>query len=88
MQSNANATNGIKELKLKDISEGTGYAKGKTYSYERLISNEVPEDVDPSKKETYLNEAEFEKAFGMDSECFHAIPQWKQVQMKKKAGLF
>ena len=86
--STGSISNGVQKLSVNEISNATGYAKGKHYPYERLTSSEVPEDVDPSKKEEYLSVAEFEKLFGMDQECFAAIPPWKQVQMKKKAGLF
>ena len=82
-------TNGVQELNISAIDEnGTGYATNKTYPYEILISDAVPEDVDPAKKETYLSEADFEKKFGMDLKAFETSPNWKQVVLKKKLGLF
>ena len=60
----------------------------KTYPYERLIGEDIPADVDPAKKETYLSDAEFEKKFGCDRQAFESSPSWKQVVLKKKLGLF
>ena len=58
------------------------------YPYERLACPDVPEDVDPTKKEEYLSDVEFQQYFGMNRQSFRANPAWKQVNMKKKSGLF
>ena len=80
-------TNGVHEMTIDSINE-TGYATDKTYPYATLISEEIPADVDPSKKESYLSDAEFEKKFGCDRAAFESSPSWKKVVLKKKVGLF
>jgi len=48
-----------------------------------------PSDVDPAKREQYLNPNEFEKTFGMTKESFNAIDdKHKKLQLKKDRGLF
>ncbi|KAI5280636.1 Advillin [Manis pentadactyla] len=63
----------------------------KYYSIEVLLKNqnqELPEDVDPAKKENYLSEQDFVSVFGITRGQFAALPGWKQLQMKKEKGLF
>ena len=81
--------NGVEEMTINSIDEnGTGYATDKVYPYVTLTCNDLPSDVDPSKKETYLSDAEFEKKFGMDRPAFESSPNWRQTVLKKKLGLF
>ncbi|KAM8802841.1 LOW QUALITY PROTEIN: advillin [Rhynchonycteris naso] len=63
----------------------------KYYPIEVLLKNqnqELPEDVDPAKKENYLSEQDFVSVFGITRGQFAAMPGWKQLQMKKEKGLF
>lgn len=63
----------------------------KYYPIEVLLKNqnqELPEDVDPAKKENYLSEHDFVSVFGITRGQFVALPGWKQLQMKKEKGLF
>ncbi|KAK2490675.1 hypothetical protein MC885_017234 [Smutsia gigantea] len=63
----------------------------KYYSIEVLLKNqnqELPEDVNPAKKENYLSEQDFVSVFGITRGQFAALPGWKQLQMKKEKGLF
>ncbi|XP_006909038.1 advillin isoform X1 [Pteropus alecto] len=63
----------------------------KYYPIEVLLKNqnqELPEDVDPAKKENYLTEQDFISVFGITRGQFAALPGWKQLQMKKEKGLF
>ena len=53
-----------------------------------LVTEELPESVDPAKKEEYLSEAEFAQVLGLQKEEFSSLPAWKQVNLKKSAGLF
>ena len=80
----------MKELRLDDIREGGvgSYAYEKAYSYERLIDTDLPSDVDPARKEAYLTDSDFQTHLGMDRQAFEAIPQWKQINLKKAARLF
>ncbi|XP_062975763.1 advillin [Elgaria multicarinata webbii] len=61
-----------------------------TYSLEILLSSqdELPEDVDPAKKENFLSEQDFVRVFGIPRGEFAALPTWKQLNMKKDKGLF
>nr|XP_044611433.1 advillin isoform X3 [Equus asinus] len=63
----------------------------KYYPIEVLLKNqnqELPEDVNPAKKENYLSEQDFVSVFGITRGQFAALPGWKQLQMKKEKGLF
>ena len=35
-----------------------------------------------------LSDADFESAMGMEKEAFYQLKQWKQRDLKKRAGLF
>ncbi|XP_032994354.1 advillin [Lacerta agilis] len=61
-----------------------------TYPLEVLLSSqdELPEDVDPAKKENFLSAQDFLQVFGIPRETFAALPSWKQLNMKKEKGLF
>ena len=58
------------------------------YSWDELQERPLPEGVDPLKIETYLEEEEFEEVLAMSKEEFYALPNWKQIDLKKEAGLF
>ncbi|XP_027948050.1 villin-1 [Eumetopias jubatus] len=61
------------------------------FPLEQLVNKpveELPEGVDPSKKEEYLSTEDFTKALGMTPTAFSALPRWKQQQLKKEKGLF
>ena len=51
--------------------------------------SELGEDtIDVFHREKYLSKHEFREVFGMKKKEFHAIPEWKQLEIKKKVGLF
>ncbi|KAK2523963.1 Vill [Columba livia] len=61
------------------------------YSREVLMNktvDELPEGVDPTKKECYLSDADFHDIFGKSKEEFYQMPKWKQQNEKKQCGLF
>ncbi|XP_060108858.1 advillin [Heteronotia binoei] len=60
------------------------------YPLEVLLNcyDELPEDVDPAKKENFLSEEDFVRVFGMNRDDFAALPTWKQLHLKKERGLF
>ena len=58
------------------------------YSLEQLRIGELSEHLDPSRKEAYLEDAEFEELLGMSKESFYGLAKWKQQQKKKEVGLF
>ena len=59
----------------------------KTFSYEELKGG-VPAGVDPTKKEQYLSDADFEKIMKSPRSEFNEMKAWKQAQLKKAAGLY
>lgn len=68
-------------------------ANGKTTGYdpELLINKtaeELPEGVDPSRKEDYLSDADFENLLGTTRSEFSTMPAWRQKHLKKTSGLF
>nr|XP_015209569.1 PREDICTED: villin-like protein [Lepisosteus oculatus]XP_015209570.1 PREDICTED: villin-like protein [Lepisosteus oculatus]XP_015209571.1 PREDICTED: villin-like protein [Lepisosteus oculatus]XP_015209572.1 PREDICTED: villin-like protein [Lepisosteus oculatus]XP_015209573.1 PREDICTED: villin-like protein [Lepisosteus oculatus] len=50
--------------------------------------NELPEGVDPARKEEYLSDADFEAMIGATRSDFYRMPAWRQKHLKKEAGLF
>lgn len=47
----------------------------------------LADDVDTSKKETYLSDAEFLSVFKLDKAKFEALPKWKQTNEKNQRKL-
>ncbi|XP_060925962.1 advillin isoform X2 [Limanda limanda] len=52
------------------------------------LPNELPEGVDPTKKEKHLSDSDFSSVFGISKDDFAQLPQWKQLGMKKETGMF
>jgi len=50
--------------------------------------DELPDEIDPTKKEDYLSDGDFEVEFGMTREDFIALPVWKQTILKKQSGIY
>jgi hypothetical protein len=57
------------------------------YSYE-VLSSSVPEGVDPSRKELYLEDRSFDEVFNMSRRDFLLLPLWRQQMKKKQLKLF
>lgn len=57
------------------------------FSYEVLAKGSIDE-VDPTRKEAYLEDEVFDGLFGMSKEAFHALPLWRQQAKKKELSLF
>eukprot|EP00058_Branchiostoma_floridae_P019974 XP_002605464.1 hypothetical protein BRAFLDRAFT_120671 [Branchiostoma floridae] len=53
-----------------------------------LIGEEIPEGVDPTKKELYLSDEDFESVFGMSRDKFNSLAGWKRTGLKKEKKLF
>jgi hypothetical protein len=60
----------------------------KTYSYAQLLASTLPPGVDETKLETYLSEEEFVEVFKMERAAFQKLPQFRQIELKKKVYLF
>uniref|UniRef100_A0A8C9WKY3 Villin-1 n=1 Tax=Scleropages formosus TaxID=113540 RepID=A0A8C9WKY3_SCLFO len=62
-----------------------------TFPVDKLVNcpaENLPEGVDPTKKEEYLSNEDFALVLGMSRLDFYAMPIWKQKNMKKEKGLF
>ncbi|PVD37825.1 hypothetical protein C0Q70_00427 [Pomacea canaliculata] len=60
----------------------------RTYTYAELTKKSLPKGVDASCKERYLSDQEFSKVFGISRSEYLALREWKQINLKKKVGLF
>ncbi|KAL6086337.1 hypothetical protein STEG23_000135, partial [Scotinomys teguina] len=79
------------DMKNATLSLNSNESGPKYYPIEVLLKSqnqELPEDVNPAKKENYLSEQDFVSVFGITRGQFTALPGWKQLQMKKEKGLF
>ncbi|XP_035307695.1 advillin [Cricetulus griseus] len=79
------------DMKNATLSLSSNESEPKYYPIEVLLKSqnqELPEDVNPAKKENYLSERDFASVFGMTRGQFTALPGWKQLQLKKEKGLF
>ncbi|XP_055364192.1 villin-1, partial [Betta splendens] len=69
------------------VDGGTGM-----YLNPQLLLNKSPSDlpqgVDPTKREVYLSDLDFENLLGTKRADFQRLPKWRQNDLKKKAGLF
>ncbi|XP_056321845.1 villin-1 [Danio aesculapii] len=62
-----------------------------TFPAEKLVNvqtEDLPEGVDPTRKEDYLSDDDFTLAMGISRMNFYAMPSWKQLNLKKEKGLF
>ena len=60
-----------------------------TYPYAILKDkNSRPAEVDPSKKEMYLSDAEFTDLFKLTKTEFKKLPEWRQKALKTPMQLF
>uniref|UniRef100_A0A4W3HHM1 Advillin-like n=1 Tax=Callorhinchus milii TaxID=7868 RepID=A0A4W3HHM1_CALMI len=62
-----------------------------TFSLAMLINKQpyqLPQGVNRARKEQSLSVQDFKAVFGMSREEFEALPNWKQIAMKKDKALF
>ncbi|TSK92916.1 Villin-1 [Bagarius yarrelli] len=62
-----------------------------TYPAEKLVNcpvDDLPEGVDPARREEYLSEEDFALVLGVARMDFYGMPLWKQKNLKKEKGLF
>uniref|UniRef100_A0A8D2LGM7 Villin like n=1 Tax=Varanus komodoensis TaxID=61221 RepID=A0A8D2LGM7_VARKO len=52
------------------------------------LLDDLPEGVDPTRKEWYLSDEDFYDIFGKTKDEFYQMPKWKQQNEKKQHGLF
>ncbi|KAL9652279.1 hypothetical protein ABK040_011939 [Willaertia magna] len=82
-----NNNKNLKELQLLGIDMLKEFNK-KTYSYQQLLSENLPVGVDATKLEEYLSNEEFILVFGITRDEFLKLPKWKQEKEKKRVYLF
>lgn len=59
------------------------------YSYYQLVSTVTwPADVDPTHREEYLNDLEFQRVIGLPYHRYHQLPRWRKEQLKREVDLF
>ncbi|MFS7953504.1 putative villin headpiece, villin/Gelsolin, ADF-H/Gelsolin-like domain superfamily [Helianthus anomalus] len=60
------------------------------YPYNRVKvgSKDPVPDIDITKREAYLSEAEFQEKFAMSKTVFYQLPRWKQNKLKMSLFLF
>ncbi|XP_056435256.1 villin-1 [Gadus chalcogrammus] len=61
------------------------------FPVEQLVhkqNEDLPEGVDPTRKEEHLNNEDFALVLGMSRMEFYSMPTWKQQKLKKDKGLF
>ncbi|XP_009075951.1 PREDICTED: villin-1-like [Acanthisitta chloris] len=65
--------------------------KLETFPVDVLVNTsaeDLPQGVDPSRKEAHLSDKDFQAVFGMSRPAFGNLPLWKQQKLKKDKGLF
>uniref|UniRef100_A0A671SH81 Villin-1 n=1 Tax=Sinocyclocheilus anshuiensis TaxID=1608454 RepID=A0A671SH81_9TELE len=58
---------------------------------EKLVNvqtEDLPDEVDPTRKEHYLSNDDFKLIMGISRIDFYDLPSWKQLNLKKEKGLF
>ncbi|VDK62998.1 unnamed protein product [Onchocerca ochengi] len=60
----------------------------KTWPIEKVTARDLPPGVDLNRLEQYLNDDDFQSVFQMERTAFYALPQWKQIVLRKKHKLF
>jgi len=80
------------EQVMSNGHDGEGAVGGGSafYSYAILSAGieQLPENVDPGKREEFLTDAEFLEVLGMDREAWAQLPGWKQIAAKRAKNLF
>ncbi|XP_045563719.1 villin-1 isoform X3 [Salmo salar] len=64
---------------------------GATFPADKLLNRQtedLPDGVDPTKKEEYLSNDDFALILGVSRVEFYSMPTWKQQNLKKEKGLF
>lgn len=51
-------------------------------------NKKLPDDVDRAHLERHLNRVQFEETFNMTPIEFYKLPEWKRINLKRKAKLF
>ncbi|KFD57664.1 hypothetical protein M513_01334 [Trichuris suis] len=76
---------GVLRSSLPDMSKPP-----KIYHYDEIVTTnkKLPEDVDRCHLERHLSRNEFEGLFHMTPIEFYKLPEWKRINLKRRAKLF
>uniref|UniRef100_A0A5S6QN20 Actin-binding LIM protein 1 n=1 Tax=Trichuris muris TaxID=70415 RepID=A0A5S6QN20_TRIMR len=76
---------GVLRSSLPDMSKPP-----KIYHYDEIVTTnkKLPEDVDRCHLERHLSRNEFESIFHMTPIEFYKLPEWKRINLKRRAKLF
>ncbi|XP_064419960.1 villin-1 [Latimeria chalumnae] len=75
----------------KKTSKTISRKPSQTFPPEHLLNKQaedLPEGVDPTRREDYLDDDDFTAILGMSRGSFGNLPLWKQLNIKKEKGLF
>ncbi|KAG5268574.1 hypothetical protein AALO_G00214070 [Alosa alosa] len=78
-------------ISISSSNNGSNSRNSGRWSPDQILNkapNELPTGVDPSRREDYLSDADFEGLLGCTKGDFQRLPRWRQNDLKKKAGLF
>lgn len=83
-------SNPVLELDPQLIDGARNFSDFPKYPLEKLqaSADDLPEDVDKTRRELHLSEKDFMTAFKMDHGQFSMLPVWKQHNLKKAARLY
>ncbi|PSN56753.1 Villin-1 [Blattella germanica] len=84
------SSNPVLELDPRLIDGAKNFEDFPKYSLEQLqaSADDLPEDVDKTRRELHLSAADFKAVFKMDHPQFSTLPTWKQQNLKKAAKLY
>ncbi|RKO93413.1 hypothetical protein BDK51DRAFT_19573 [Blyttiomyces helicus] len=75
-------------VRTRPVNEVLKEYKQEIYPLDVLLSDKLPEHVDPTKLEMYLDEEEFTSLFKMKKDEYLGLLAWKKEQVKKEVGIF
>lgn len=82
--------NPVLELDPRLIDGTKSFSDFPKFPLEKLQSSvdDLPEEVDKTRRELHLSEEDFKAVFKMDHAEFIKLPAWKQQNLKKAVGLY
>ncbi|XP_069701361.1 uncharacterized protein [Periplaneta americana] len=83
-----NIRDGRKPGEVLKVEEELARLTRSTYPAAQLLQRPLPDGVDPTRLELYLDPQHFQELLGMSKEEFLELPTWKQTKIKKEVGLF
>ncbi|XP_048582562.1 supervillin isoform X2 [Nematostella vectensis] len=86
--SEINIEAGRKKIEVLKLEEELARLSRDNYTLKELQQKPLPEGVDPTRLEMYLDNAEFQKAFSMSKKDFDHLAAWKKLNLKKKVNLY